>query len=196
MTNETNKPPQNINFGKMSEYEKAEYVYDELLPALEKATIEELHRVQRQKLAWFEEKWKNVRLPRGVDRKTVKLIKPLTKSIHEMWFKGGLRLSRRDWISLGEQMALIIHPPMFRCYYLGYEMAAGNVERREGNDFLLRAVEPIEKFAAQITGTFVVKGRIREDEGISIVKKIVTRSIEAGNEHIILGIENYRKVGR
>ena len=69
-------------------------------------------------------------------------------------------------------------------------MAAGNVMREEGNDYLHIAVESIEDYAAQITVTFVVNGRLRKDVGMSIAKKIVTQSIEAGNEHIILGIIN------
>ena len=105
-------------------------------------------------------------------------------------------MERNEWESLGEQMGKIVGPCMVRCYYLGYEMAAGNVERQEVNDYLLVATDPIETFLVGTIRIFVEKGRVSGEVGANLVKTMVVQAINTGNEHIILGINNYHKVGR
>jgi hypothetical protein len=155
-----------------------------------------LKRFRQKRLVEFEEKWKNKKLPWGVMGKSAKIGNALINSIHDMWWDAGIRLDKSGWISMGEQIAAIIEPCMKKCYYLGYEMAAGNVQRGDGNDYLLSAVEPIENFAIEITGILVLQGHLNKDAGVNFAKIIVSQAILAGNDHIILGIDNYHKVSR
>lgn len=105
-------------------------------------------------------------------------------------------MGKSEWESFGGQMVAIVGPPMVRCYYLGYEMAAGNVRREDGNDYLLAAIDPIEDFVIEVTGTLMESGKVSEEIGKNLLKTIVDQTINAGNEHIILGIDNYHSVRR
>jgi hypothetical protein len=179
----------------LSELEKIEFRInmDKALDAMGEAAKKQL----RQKdLLVFEAKWKNVRSPKGIEDKSRNIAKPLINSIGDMWWKAGLRMEQSAWENLGAQMVAIVGPPMVRCYYLGYEMAAGNVRREDGNDYLLAAIDPIENFVIEVTGTLMESGKVSEEVGKNLVDAIVAQAITAGNEHIILGINNYHKVGK
>ena len=78
-------------------------------------------------------------------------------AIHDMWYEAGLRMDNDSWESLGEQMAAIVGPWLRRCYYLGYEIAAGNVEEKEKDYYIEVAMEPINTFVKETIEQFLQK---------------------------------------
>ena len=67
---------------------------EKVLADLEKEYLEQLYQNRQRNLLMFIAKWKNVRLPRGIEEKSFKITEPLIHSIHDIWWKAGLRMEK------------------------------------------------------------------------------------------------------
>lgn len=102
----------------------------------------------RLRLEQIENKWQDIRIPRGTVEKSWVLIEPLSMAFHDLWEEGGFLGDEQEWESLSQHNIQILSPCMQRCYYLGYELAAGDIRRNKVDELLSTAVRPIEDLSS------------------------------------------------
>jgi len=81
-----------------------------------------------------------------------------------------------------------------QCYYIGYELASGKMNRADGTAYLMAATAPLGDFASHIQATLVLDKLLSHEAGQSIGFEISTLIADTANEICILGINNYAKI--
>ncbi len=61
--------------------------------------------------------------------------------------------------ALGVQTGPIIVQPFLLCYYIGYELASGKMDRSDAGLYLCAATEPINKFVMEILEILLANGK-------------------------------------
>ena len=149
-------------------------------------TVNELNQI------W--DKWDNYYKPAGVENKAWKHTEKLNGKIADMVFMLD-KFDKETASKLGEQVGQVVSRPFLLCYYIGYDLASGQMARANGSNYLAAATAPIDDFVVNILGILVGKGIVSQEKGREMVLEIAKLTGEAANNVCMLGIENFKPVG-
>lgn len=98
--------------------------------------------------------------------------------------------------AIGRAIAALTLRPFKLCYFIGYELASGNIPRECGTPYLMAATEPIDAFVMQYLATKPEKILANQEKVSALSRQIARVTGEVSNDLCILGIENYRRARR
>lgn len=140
---------------------------------------------------WF--RWDSFEKPLGIEDKAWKFTEKLNEKISDMVFLLG-DFDKKAASALGEQVGAVVTQPFLLCYYIGYELASGKMNRADSSLYLTAATEPIDTFVLKLLEILVGKGITSPEKGRDMAVEIAKLTGEASNNICVLGIENFGKV--
>lgn len=132
--------------------------------------------------------------PASAESKAWKYTKKLNSKIAEMVFLLD-DFDKGTASRLGEQIGQVVAKPFLLCYYIGYDLASGQMARVNGSNYLSAATAPIDDFVVEILEILVGRGIVSQHKGREMALEIAKLTGEAANNICTLGINNFKPVG-
>ncbi len=142
-------------------------------------------------------RWESYEMPRGVEDKALKLALKVGQKIMDLiLFLLAPEVPNEEASrALGKAIGALTLRPFKLCYYIGYELASGNMSREDGTPYLVAATEPIDSFVLEYIATKPEKTLANQESISAITREIARLTGEVSNDLCVLGIENFRKIG-
>jgi len=138
-------------------------------------------------------KWLAYDLPSGVQEKIEALSSQVMESIGDVIF-AIYQFDEKTGYEFGEKTAEVVMPALMLCYFIGYELASGKMQRKDGTDYLIAATEPIQSFILGNVSALAKQGIPIQDnhkKELMVTAKLVG---DMANELCVLGIDNFTHV--
>ena len=144
-------------------------------------TNNDLHQI------WF--RWDGLDKPPRIEDKAWEFTRKLNELVFDMLSMLG-NFDKETAYKLGQELGVVFTKPFLLCYYIGYELASGGIDRAEVAPYLVAATEPVDNFVLKLVETLAVKGIVSLEKGRDMAVEIAILTGEAANNICILGI-NY-----
>jgi len=139
-------------------------------------------------------KWDRYDNPSDVMDKAWKHAEKLNNKISEMFSMLG-KFDNTTANALGEKLGEIVARSMLLCYFIGYELASGQMIQASASLYLTKATEPIDDFIGNILEILVRKEIVSQEIGREMALELAKLTGGAANNICVLGIANFKKIG-
>ena len=138
-------------------------------------------------------KWLAYELPSGVNEKIKALSNQVVESIGEVIF-AIYQWDEKTGSEFAKKTVEAVLPPLILCYFIGYELASGKMQRKDENDYLIAATEPIQSFILGNVNALAKQGIPVQDNNKKELMNTAKLVGDIANELCVLGIDNFRHV--
>lgn len=186
-----NKYDFNDDYEKNAQLQEDLRLLNEILPRIESRYLNALGVSIEQQIDNLDKKWKKKEIPKEIQEKSFSIVQRMIASLQNLLIVGGIPIDKNIEKSMMEMFISLIVPCVRRCFYIGIELASGNIPKEDGDKFMNLAINPINEFVILFMEVFQEKGtlsKLQSEELINMLNPII---IDIGNQHIILGIKDY-----
>jgi len=144
-------------------------------------------------LVW--DRWAKYETPGGVTKKILKIADPLNRKILDLVSM----LSKVDQEAASDdhgQFEEMAYGLYLLCYYIGYDLAAGKIDRSAVSEYLEAATSSIDRFVLKIFALLIPHGVFGQEKITETAKEIASLTGKVSNNLCILGTKNYQKIER
>lgn len=138
-------------------------------------------------------KWLAYDLPTGVNEQVIALSSQVIEKIGDVIF-AIYQFDEKAGYELGEKTAEVVTPALMLCYFVGYELASGKMQREDGTDYLIAATKPIQSFILGNVSALAKRGIPVEDNNKKVLMDTAKMVGDIANELCVLGIKNFRSI--
>ena len=150
--------------------------------------------ITREDLSKIWRRWDSWKKPAGTEERIRCLIRPAFEKIKALMLLAEQAVERTgaepepDW---RKKMWGIIFSSFMQCYYIGYELAAGDCPDSDRVPFTNAAVVPIDDLLGSLLG-MIVKGKVRSlENGEAMIMEIINWTGRAAYSVCLFGYNNF-----